>query len=98
MERDFTTQELLQDLSGDDWVNTATPPLGSRRKNLELPFMSETSNLGMLLLSADESKKTTFEGNKWMFLDTLHEKAWHDFLSEFNRRVGSETKLEDFKE
>ena len=30
-ERDFTTQELLQDLSGDDWANTATPPLGSPR-------------------------------------------------------------------
>ena len=36
-ERDFTTQELLQDLSGDDWANTATPPLGSPRKDLELP-------------------------------------------------------------
>ena len=30
-ERDFITQELLQDLSGDDWANTATPPLGSPR-------------------------------------------------------------------
>ena len=26
VERDFTTQELLQDLSGDNWANTATPP------------------------------------------------------------------------
>ena len=34
VERDFTTQELQQDLSGDDWANTATPPLGSPRKNL----------------------------------------------------------------
>ena len=28
----------------------------------------------------------------------LDEKAWQDFLSEFNQRVGRETKLEDFKE
>ena len=33
-----------------------------------------------------------------MFLDTLDEKAWQDFLSEFNQRVGRETKLEQFKE
>ena len=37
-----TTRELLQDLSGDNWANTATPPLGSLRKNLELPLASET--------------------------------------------------------
>ena len=41
-ERDFTTQELLQDLSGDDWANTATPPLGSPHKDLGLPLTSET--------------------------------------------------------
>ena len=33
-----------------------------------------------------------------MFLDTLDKKAWQDFLSEFNQRVGIETKLENFKE
>ena len=97
-ERYFTTKELLQDLSVDDWANTATPPLESPRRNLELPLMSETSNMEMLLLSAEERKKNTFEGNKWMFLDMLDEKAWQDFLSEFNQRVGRETKLEDFKE
>ena len=64
-ERDFTTQELLQDLSGDDWANTATPPLtSSPRKNLELPLSGETSNMGMILLSAKESEKNSFEGNK----------------------------------
>ena len=97
-ERDFTTPDLLQDLSGDYWANTATPPLGSPRKNLELPLTSETFNMAMLLLSAEESKKNTFEGNKWMFLDTLDEKAWQDFLSEFNQKIGCEAKLEDFKE
>ena len=63
VERDFTMQELLKDLSGDDWTNTATPPLGSPRKDVELPLMSETFNMGILFLSAEESKKKTFEGN-----------------------------------
>ena len=53
-EEDFTAQELLQDLSGDDWADTATPPLtSSPRKNLELPLTSETSNMGMILLSTE---------------------------------------------
>ena len=98
-ERDFTTKELLQDLSGDDWANTATPPLTSPpRKDLELPLMSETSRMGMKLLSAEESKKNALEGNKWMFLDALDEKAWQELLSELDEKVKSETTLEDFKE
>ena len=97
-ERDFTTHELLQDLSGDDWANTATPPLGSPRKCLELPLTNETSNMGMILLSAKESKKNAFEGNKWMFLDTLDEKALREFLSEFNQKAKTEATLESFKE
>ena len=37
-EEDFTAQELLQDLSGDDWADTATPPLtSSPRRDLDLP-------------------------------------------------------------
>ena len=40
-----TARELLQELSGDDWANTATPPLGYPRKNLELPLTSEPSNM-----------------------------------------------------
>ena len=95
-ERDFTTQELLQDLSRDDWANTSAPPLGSLRKDLELPLTSETSNMGMKLLSAEDSKRKAFEGKKWMFLNTLDEKAWREFLSEFDQRVKSETTLEDF--
>ena len=97
-ERDFTTHELLQDLSGDDWANTATPPLGSPRKDLELTLASDTSSMGMILLSAEESKKNAFEGDKWMILNTLDEKTWQDFLSEFSQRVDCEVKLEDFKE
>ena len=93
--QDFTTQELLQDLIGDDWANTATPPLGS---HLELPLTIETSNMGMKLLSAEESKRNDFEGNNWMFLDTPDEKTWREFSSEFNQKVKSETKPKDFKE
>ena len=53
-EEDFTAQEMLQDLSADDWADTATPPLtSSPRKNLELPLTSETSNMGMILLSTE---------------------------------------------
>ena len=98
-EVDFTAQELLRDLSGDDWADSATPPLtSSPRKNLELPLTSETSNMGMILLSAEERQKSTFEGNKDMFLGTLDEKAWQDFLSDFNQEMKSETTLDDFKE
>ena len=91
-ERDFTTQELLQDLSGDEHGH---PTPG---KDLELPLASETSNMGMKLMSTKETKRNAFEGNKWMFLNTLDEKAWRGFLSEFDQRVKSETTLEDFKE
>ena len=98
-EEDFTAQELLQDLSGDDWADTATPPLtSSPRKNLELPLTSETCNMGMILLSTEESKKNTFEGNKSMFLGSLDEKARREFLSEFIQETKNETTLDDFKE
>ena len=71
-EVDFTAQELLRHLSGHDWADSATPPLtSSPRKNQELPLTSETSNMGMILLSAAERQKNTFEGNKDMFLGTL---------------------------
>ena len=98
-EEHFTAQELLQNLSVDDWADTATPPLtSSPRKNLELPLTSETSNIGIILLSTEESKKNTFEGNRSMFLGTLDEKAWREFLSEFNHETKSETTLDNFKE
>ena len=98
-EKDFTTQELLQDLSGDDWASTATPTLtSSPRKNLELPLSGETSIMGVILLSAKESKKNTFEGIKWKFLSTLDEKTWLELLSEFNQKAETEATLENFKE
>ena len=98
-EVDFTSQELLQDLSGDNWADTVTPPLtSSPRKNLALPLTSETSNMGMILLSAEERQKNAFDVNKSMFLGTLDEKAWRNFLSEFNHETKSETTLDNFKE
>ena len=60
--------------------------------------MSETSNMGTILLSAEEREKNTFEGSKTMFLGTLDEDAWREFLSEFNREVNDEITLDDFKE
>ena len=68
--RDFspgTARELLQDLSGDDSANTATPLLVSPRKNLELPLASEPYNMGMVLLTDEVRERNTFEGNKGMF-------------------------------
>ena len=81
------TRELLQELSGDNWANKATPPLGSPRKNLELPLTSEPSNMGMVLLTDEAREENTFQGNKDMFLSTLDEEAWRSFLDEFNQRV-----------
>ena len=52
----------------------------------------------MKLLNTEESKRNAFEGNKWIFLITLGEKACRDFLSKFDQRVKSETTLEDFKD
>ena len=60
--------------------------------------MSETSNMEMKLLSAEESKKNAFEGNKSMFLSTMDEKMWREFLSEFNQKAKSKTTLEAFQE
>ena len=98
-EEEFTTQELLKDLSGENWADTATPPLtSSPRKNLELPLTSENPNMGMIFLSAERREMNTFEGNRDAFLGTMDEDAWRRFLSNFNREVNDETTLDDFKE
>ena len=54
--------------------------------------------MGMKLLSAEERRKNTFEGNKDMFMGTLDEKARRDFLIEFDQEIKSETTLDNFKE
>ena len=58
----------------------------------------EAFKMGMILLSAQESKKNVLEGNKWIFLITLDEKAWREFLSDFNQKARIEATLESFKE
>ena len=97
-EEEFTAQELLKDLSGENWADTPTPPLtSSPRKNLELTLTSENLNMGMIFLSADKKEKHTSEGNKDAFLGTLDADAWRKFLSDFNREVDDDTTLDDFK-
>ena len=54
--------------------------------------------MGMILLSAEESEKNNFEGNKTIFLGTLDEKACREFWREFNREANSEITLDNFKE
>ena len=54
--------------------------------------------MGMILFNTEESKKNSFEGNKRMFLATLDENVWREFLSEFNQETESETTLDNFKE
>ena len=98
-EEEFTTQELLKRMSGENWADTATPPLtSSPRKNLELPLTSENPNMGMIFLSAERREKNTFEGNRDAFLGTLDEDARREFLSDFNQEVNDEITLDDFKE
>ena len=43
----------------------------------------EPSNMGILPLKDEAREKKTFGGNKWIFLNTLDQKGWQDFLSEF---------------
>ena len=86
-----TTRELLQKLSGVDRANTATPPLGSPRKNLGLPLTSEPSNMGLMLLTEEAREENTFEGNIDMLLSKLDEEAWQTFLASSTR--GWKTKL-----
>ena len=98
-EEEFTTQELLKDLSGENWADTPTPPLtSSPRKDPELPLTSENPNMGMIFLSVERREKNTFEGNKDAFLGTLDKDAWRRFLSDFNLEVDEDTLLDDFKE
>ena len=98
-EEEFTTRELLKDLSGENWADAPTPPLNSSpRKDPELPLTSENPNMGLIFLSAERREKNTFEGNKDAFLGTLDKDAWQEFLSDFNREVDEDTTLDNFKE
>ena len=93
-----TTREMLQDLSGEKWADTATPLLGSPQKNLELQLGNEPSNMTMILLSAEGKEKNTFEGNKTMFLNTLDQEGWQEFLSKIIRKLERKVEVDEFKE
>ena len=93
-----TTRELLQDLSGEEWADTATPTLGSPRKKLVLHFGSQPVDLGMVCLSSESKEQNTFEGEKTMFLNTFDREGWQKFLREFNQTVEREVDVEEFKE
>ena len=71
---------------------------GIPRQNQELPQASEPSNMGMVILSDGARGTNTFGRNKWTFLDTLDQKGWQDFLSDFNQKVEREVKMCEFKE
>ena len=52
-----TTWEMIQDLSGEERANTATPPLGSPRKNLDLQPGSKPVDMGIVFSSNNSNKK-----------------------------------------
>ena len=58
-------------LSAEKWVDTATPPLGSLQKNLELQLRSKPLDIGMVFSSNVSKKKNTFVENKTNFLNAL---------------------------
>ena len=67
-EEEFTTQELLKDLSGEKWADTPTPPLtSSPRKNLEMPLTSENPNMGMIFQIVEEKGEEHLRGKQGCF-------------------------------
>ena len=53
--------------------------------------------MGTVLLSNEDREKNTSEGIKWMFLDTLDQKGWQEFLSGFNHKVERKMNMDEFK-
>ena len=93
-----TTRELPQDLRGEEWADTATPPLGSPRKNLELQLGIQPVDMGLVFLSSESKKESTFEANKTMFMSTLDQDGWQKFLMELDQKVERKVDVEEFKE
>ena len=61
----------MQDESDEEWGSTATPPLGTPRKNLELKLGSQLTAMDTLLLSNEGKESNTFQRNTTAFLGTL---------------------------
>ena len=93
-----TTRVFLQELSGEEWPDTATPTLGSSRKTLELQLGSQPVDMGMVFMSGDINEKNTFEGIQTKFLSTLDTKVWQKFLTEFSQKVERRVDAEEIKE
>ena len=93
-----TTRELLQNLSGEDWADTATAPGISSGQNLELQLGIKPANMGMVPLSSEGRERNTFETNKTMFLDKLDPEGWQVCLSKFNQKVERKADVAEFKE
>ena len=88
-EEEFTAQELLKDLSEENWADTPTPPLtSSPRKDPELSLTSENPNMGMIFLSAERREKNTFEGNRDAFLGHSGQRCLAGILERFQSRSG----------
>ena len=59
---------MLQDLSAEEWADTATPPLDSPRNNLQLQLGSQPMDMSMVFLSNDSEEKNTIEKNKILWI------------------------------
>ena len=59
----------------ENLADTATQPLGSPRKNLELQLGNQPVDKGMVFLSNDSKDKNTIEKNETMFLITLDQEG-----------------------
>ena len=93
-----TTRVFLQELSGEEWPDTATPTLGSSRKILELQIGSQPVDMGTVFMSSDSNEKNTFEGIQTKFLSTLDPEVWQKFLTEFDQKVERRVFVEEIKE
>ena len=71
-------EAVLQDLSGEEWADTATPPLDSPRKNLQLQLGSQPMDMSMVFLSNDSEEEKTIEKNQTIFLNTLDQMGWQN--------------------
>ena len=54
--------------------------------------------MGMVLLSDEVRETNNFGRNKRVFLNTLNQKEWQDFLSEFDQKVEKKVEMDEIKE
>ena len=52
----------------------------------------------MVFLSNDNKEKNTFERKITMFLSTVDQEKWQNFLMEFNQKMEQKVDVEEFKE